>query len=154
MSSEIVAAWSNLESVYRPCRYNISGFTLYIKIPIEVGFGATVGNPCKISIPSQTLLYLCRSAVKTIIKIIEDPEGAYTEVIVKTTDRPGLLTDIVHNMKDINVNVISAEVQQPIEEYALITNNILPRLMLAVCFHCTECAAYSIWLGLDAATAE
>lgn len=37
-------------------------------------------------------------------------EGAYTEVIVKTTDRPGLLTEIVHSMKDININVISAEV--------------------------------------------
>ena len=51
--------------------------------------------------------------MKTTIKISEDPEGAYTEVVVKTTDRPGLLTDIVHNMKDINVNVISAEVGTP-----------------------------------------
>ena len=31
-------------------------------------------------------------------------------MVIRTNDRPGLLTDIVHNMKDINVNVISAEV--------------------------------------------
>ena len=56
----------------------------------------------------------CRSEIKTSIKVKEDPEGAYTEITVKTTDRPGLLTDIVHNMKDININVISAEVWPPL----------------------------------------
>ena len=53
----------------------------------------------------------CRSEIKTSIKVKPDDEGAFTEVTVKTTDRPGLLTDIVHQMKDINVNVISAEVR-------------------------------------------
>jgi len=48
--------------------------------------------------------------VKTSIVVKADTDGAYTEVIIKTTDRPGLLTDIVNNLKDINVNVISAEV--------------------------------------------
>lgn len=57
----------------------------------------------------------CRSEIKTSIKVKEDPEGAYTEITVKTTDRPGLLTDIVHNMKDININVISAEVWPPLQ---------------------------------------
>lgn len=58
------------------------------------------------------IFWHCRGEIKTVIKVQEDPEGAYTEVIIKTTDRPGLLTDIVHYMKDINVNVISAEVSQ------------------------------------------
>lgn len=48
--------------------------------------------------------------MKTVILVEQDPEGAYTQIIVKTSDRPGLLTDIVHELKDINVNVISAEV--------------------------------------------
>jgi len=30
--------------------------------------------------------------------------------MVNTTDRPGLLTDIVHVLKDISLNVVSAEV--------------------------------------------
>jgi UTP:GlnB (protein PII) uridylyltransferase len=51
-----------------------------------------------------------RSEVKTSITVKQDPDGAFTEVVITTADRPGLLTDIVHNMKDINVNVISAEI--------------------------------------------
>ena len=48
--------------------------------------------------------------MKTVIYVEQDPEGAHTQIIVKTSDRPGLLTDIVHDLKDINVNVLSAEV--------------------------------------------
>lgn len=54
-------------------------------------------------------MWHCRSEIKTNISVKEDPDGAYTEVVIKTTDRPGLLTDIVTNMKDMNVNVVSAE---------------------------------------------
>ena len=55
---------------------------------------------------------LCyRSAISTTIKVEDDPEGAYTKVEIVTSDRPGLLNDIVHTMKDISVNVISAEVR-------------------------------------------
>jgi UTP:GlnB (protein PII) uridylyltransferase len=75
----------------------------------ELGFG-----PKAAQAPSRDSLHplglRARSEVKTSIKVKPGPEGAYTEVTIKTTDRPGLLTDIVHNMKDININVISAEV--------------------------------------------
>ena len=40
----------------------------------------------------------------------EDETGSFSIVHVKTRDRPGLLTDIVRTLKDLNVNVISAEV--------------------------------------------
>ena len=36
--------------------------------------------------------------------------GAYTVLLLTTVDRPGLLTEIVRVLKDINLNVISAEV--------------------------------------------
>ncbi|KAK9810145.1 hypothetical protein WJX72_005535 [[Myrmecia] bisecta] len=51
-----------------------------------------------------------RSAVSTSIIITDDDDDNFTEVRIETTDRPGLLTDIVRTLKDINVNVISAEI--------------------------------------------
>ena len=39
----------------------------------------------------------------------EDESGSFSIVHVKTRDRPGLLTEIVRTLKDLNVNVISAE---------------------------------------------
>ncbi|CAL5229552.1 g12901 [Coccomyxa viridis] len=49
--------------------------------------------------------------VKTHVEITpEDETGSFSIVHVKTRDRPGLLTDIVRTLKDLNVNVISAEV--------------------------------------------
>ncbi len=41
----------------------------------------------------------------------EDETGSFSIVHVSTRDRPGLLTDIVKTLKDLNVNVISAEVR-------------------------------------------
>eukprot|EP01026_Neomeris_dumetosa_P001608 TRINITY_DN103_c0_g1_i1.p1 TRINITY_DN103_c0_g1~~TRINITY_DN103_c0_g1_i1.p1 ORF type:complete len:329 (-),score=29.67 TRINITY_DN103_c0_g1_i1:147-1079(-) len=48
--------------------------------------------------------------VKTTIKIEDHPSGSYSELYLTTTDRPGLLVDVVHTLKDCNVNVVSAEV--------------------------------------------
>ena len=52
---------------------------------------------------------LCRG-VATTVRVKEDTEGSHSEVWVDTPDRPGLLTAIVGTLKDLNVNVISAEV--------------------------------------------
>ncbi len=41
----------------------------------------------------------------------EEESGTHSKVSIRTRDRPGLLTDIVHTLKDISVNVISAEVR-------------------------------------------
>lgn len=51
-----------------------------------------------------------RVVVDTTIDIEEHSSGCYTELFVKTDDRPGLLVDIVSVLKDLNVNVVSAEV--------------------------------------------
>lgn len=49
--------------------------------------------------------------VKTHVEVTpEDETGSFSIVHVSTRDRPGLLTDIVKTLKDLNVNVISAEI--------------------------------------------
>lgn len=60
---------------------------------------------------SEGCYWLCREKVKTHVEVTpEDESGSFSIVHVKTRDRPGLLTDIVKTLKDLNVNVISAEV--------------------------------------------
>ena len=48
--------------------------------------------------------------MRTRISLTEDPTGSHSELSIETTDRPGLLTAIVGVLKDISVNVVSAEV--------------------------------------------
>jgi hypothetical protein len=49
-------------------------------------------------------------AVRTRVVLSEDPTGSHSELYIETTDRPGLLTAIVGVLKDLSVNVVSAEV--------------------------------------------
>lgn len=51
----------------------------------------------------------CRGA-QTTVRVKEDESGSHSELFVDTPDRAGLLTAIVATLKDLNVNVISAEV--------------------------------------------
>ena len=51
-----------------------------------------------------------KSAIITQIEAREEDSGTFTQILVNTLDRPGLLTDIVRVLKDINLNVVSAEV--------------------------------------------
>lgn len=62
---------------------------------------------------------VCRHAVATVIDVTEDEDASHSEVFIQTRDRPGLLTDIVRTLKDINVNVVSAEVRAPTCEDAV-----------------------------------
>jgi UTP:GlnB (protein PII) uridylyltransferase len=48
--------------------------------------------------------------VDTVITIGGTEDDAYSTLFIKTLDRPGLLVEIVKVLKDLNVNVISAEV--------------------------------------------
>ena len=48
--------------------------------------------------------------IKTQVEVRDDESGLSSKLLVNTVDRPGLLTDIVHILKDISLNVISAEV--------------------------------------------
>ena len=57
-------------------------------------------------------LVCCRTNFRTSVVVRDSEEGGFSEMDIVTMDRPGLLTDIVKVLKDINVNVISAEVGQ------------------------------------------
>ena len=48
--------------------------------------------------------------IETSIEIEVDPRNRFTILNVTTRDRPGLLVDMVHILKDVSVNVLSAEV--------------------------------------------
>ncbi|KAK9858032.1 hypothetical protein WJX84_012080 [Apatococcus fuscideae] len=75
----------------------------------EIAWGERAKKPAVRS-PLEPLGPSHRAVVQTVIDIEEHESGSHTSVYVETTDRPGLLTDIVHWLKDTNVNVISAEV--------------------------------------------
>lgn len=51
-----------------------------------------------------------RAVVPTTIEVVESPNGSCSICRITTADRPGLLVDIVSVLKDINVNVVSAEI--------------------------------------------
>lgn len=51
-----------------------------------------------------------KKSIVTQVEVREHPSGSHTTLLVNTQDRPGLLTDIVRTLKDINLNVVSAEV--------------------------------------------
>ena len=52
-----------------------------------------------------------RRAVNTLITVNPaDWEVPFSKLSIRTKDRPGLLVEVVKVLKDINVNVISAEV--------------------------------------------
>ena len=51
-----------------------------------------------------------KTTTRTIIKVKADPTGARSKLDITTVDRPGLLVEIVSVLKDINIQVLSAEV--------------------------------------------
>lgn len=52
-----------------------------------------------------------RAVVQTTIEVREAPNGSGSSLLISTRDRPGLLVDIVGVLKDININVVSAEIE-------------------------------------------
>lgn len=51
-----------------------------------------------------------RHVISTFIDVTENEAGTFTVINLRTLDRPGLLVDVVRVLKDISVNVVSAEV--------------------------------------------
>ena len=47
--------------------------------------------------------------MNTEIAVESDEDGIFSKLYVNTVDRPGLLVEIVRVLKDISVNVVSAE---------------------------------------------
>jgi hypothetical protein len=60
--------------------------------------------------PTNPLGAAKRADVQTTIAVRDAPNGSCSLLHITTRDRPGLLVDIVSVLKDINVNVVSAEV--------------------------------------------
>lgn len=76
----------------------------------QLAWGSAAGRTVVRDIdPTRPLGQRERSFV-TQVEVRESESGLYTKVLVNTLDRPGLLTDIVRTLKDINLNVVSAEV--------------------------------------------
>ena len=50
------------------------------------------------------------TAIPTSIKIVPSASGSRSALELKTTDRPGLLVDIVRVLKDCSLNVVSASI--------------------------------------------
>lgn len=78
----------------------------------ESGESLVAGKPSMNSSrdPTAPLGLKARSVVQTTIEIREDDNGSCSLLDITTRDRPGLLVDIVSVLKDINVNVVSAEI--------------------------------------------
>lgn len=80
------------------------------------GPGAGAGGPGSGGAGSVTARDLthplgkARLGLRTSVEVRDTPGGRFSELLVNTTDRPGLLTDIVRVLKDVNLNVVSAEV--------------------------------------------
>lgn len=70
--------------------------------------GKSVATPTRDQ--TQPLGPKARAVVQTTIEVREAPNGSCSILDVTTADRPGLLVDIVSVLKDINVNVVSAEI--------------------------------------------
>lgn len=51
-----------------------------------------------------------RRGIATQVEVREHESGSHSVLLVNTLDRPGLLTDIVRVLKDVSLNVVSAEV--------------------------------------------
>lgn len=76
----------------------------------ELAWGPKVRKPSSFDSTSPLGLANRQHVVDTYIDVSENEAGTFTVINLKTTDRPGLLVDIVRVLKDINVNVVSAEV--------------------------------------------
>ena len=64
-----------------------------------------------------------RKVVQTTIDVAEASNGSCSVLKITTRDRPGLLVDIVRVLKDINLNVVSAEIDT---EGALAKDEVRP----------------------------
>ena len=70
----------------------------------------SIGNAAVQDMDYEHPLGKAARKVVTQVSVRDSETGMYTKLFVNTVYRPGLLTDIVRLLKDINLNVVSAEV--------------------------------------------
>lgn len=78
-----------------------------IELNPETGSNFSVSRPMD---TENKPLGMRRKVVQTTIDVSEAPNGSCSLLKIVTADRAGLLVDIVSVLKDINLNVVSAEV--------------------------------------------
>ena len=106
-TSEKIVKSSQLEKI------RLTILEILTRLYPESGAQLNFGNRVRVAEPhdlTDPLGLGHRTAVETTIRIEEDATGSHSEVFITTQDRPGLLVDIVSVLKDLNVNVVSAEV--------------------------------------------
>lgn len=111
-TSEKIVKSSRLEEIRMTILSNLVKY--HPEATGELAFGDGSGAGAAIDAASFDALHPLASkvprATRTRVSVEEDPTGSHSILRVETTDRPGLLTSIVSVLKDVSVNVVSAEV--------------------------------------------
>lgn len=76
----------------------------------ELAWGPKVQKPGTFDSTSPLGLGNRKHVVSTFLEVTENEAGTFTVINLRTLDRPGLLVDVVRVLKDISINVVSAEV--------------------------------------------
>jgi UTP:GlnB (protein PII) uridylyltransferase len=108
-SSEKVVKSAKIEEIRLTILQNMLQYHPESAEQLAWGNSSARSAPVSTSDPTAPLGGRQRS-IQTQIEVRDCESGAFSEILVNTTDRPGLLTDIVSVLKDISLNVISAEV--------------------------------------------
>lgn len=113
MSSEKITASARLEDLrqtvlktmcyYHPEALDFVQQTAKNSKPYEIDDEADMGS-------FVTPVKKKRQIVQTKISITSVNAGTRSKLLVETTDRPGLLSEIVRVLKDLNLNVVQAEI--------------------------------------------
>lgn len=110
----------------------------------ELAWGPKVRKPSTFDSTAPLGLANRSHVVDTYIDVTENSAGTFTVINLRTTDRPGLLVDIVRVLKDINVNVVSAEVdtegKQAVDTFYVTYVLITP----TVFWHCCDTCAIPV----------
>ncbi|KAH7618964.1 putative ACT domain-containing protein DS12, chloroplastic [Nannochloris sp. 'desiccata'] len=108
-SSEKVVKSAKIEEIRLTILNNMLQFHPESAEQLAWGSSSARSAPVSTGDPTRPLGRRQRS-IQTQIEVRDCESGAFSEILVNTVDRPGLLTDIVSVLKDVSLNVISAEV--------------------------------------------
>ena len=108
-TSEKVVKSAKIEEIRLTILNNMLEFHPESAEQLAWGSASARSAPISTGDPTRPLGRRQRSIV-TQIEVRDCESGAFSEILVNTLDRPGLLTDIVTVLKDISLNVVSAEV--------------------------------------------
>jgi len=109
-SSEKVVKSAKIEEIRLTILNNMLEFHPESADQLAWGSSSARSTPVQSSVDPTHPLGRRQRSIQTQIEVRDCLSGAFSEILVNTVDRPGLLTDIVSVLKDISLNVVSAEV--------------------------------------------